>query len=73
MIAPKTNPAAPQAIASGMRPSRRPLTTPSHAPSRPTEPHAAICHGVHGPWPNTMFEASAPTAPTTKPGAPPRT
>ena len=37
----------------------------------PTTPQPAICHGVHGPWPKKTFDASAATAPTTKPGAPP--
>src|SRR5919197_3572691 len=54
-----------------MRPIRRPVTAPSAAPTRPTSPHAPICHGVHGPWPKTRFEASAAIAPTAKPGAPP--
>src|SRR5439155_1446020 len=42
-------------------------------PPTPTRPQATICHGVHGPCPNTRLELSAPIAPTAKPGAPPRT
>ena len=39
----------------------------------PTPPHAAICHGVNGPWPKKTLDASAATEPTAKPGAPPST
>ena len=37
----------------------------------PTAPQPTICHGVYGPWPKKKFDASAATAPTAKPGAPP--
>ena len=73
MTAPKPSEATAQAAASGIRPSSRPATRASPAPASPTPPHAAICHGVHGPWPKNRFEASAATAPTTNPGAPPST
>ena len=43
----------------------------STAPPIPTPPQAAICHGVHGPWPMKMFETSGVIAPTANPGAPP--
>ena len=49
----------------------RPASRAEHRAEDPAAPQAAICHGVHGPWPKTRFEASAATAPTTKPGAPP--
>src|SRR6476646_8611121 len=38
----------------------------------PTRPHASICHGVHGPWPRNMFEASAAPAPVARPALGPR-
>src|SRR3954454_4659492 len=72
-IAPKSRPIAPQNRASGTRATRRPVAAPRAAPSRPARPQAAICHGVHGPWPKTTFDASAPVAPTANPGAPPST
>ena len=53
--------------ASGARRCARPAT--SAAPSTPHIPQPAICHGVHGPWPNQKFETSAASAPTAKPGA----
>ena len=37
----------------------------------PVTPQAAICHGVHGPWPKKKFEVSPAIAPTANPGAPP--
>jgi hypothetical protein len=43
----------------------------SSAPKMPTPPQPAICQGVKGPCPKKTFDASAPTAPTTKPGAAP--
>src|ERR671923_1227579 len=58
-------------MASGTRPSRRPLAAPSIAPMIPMSPQAPICHGVHGPWLKTKFELNAAIAPTAKPGAPP--
>ena len=70
----KANPATPQT--SGQRPTRpmrprRVADARAPAPSDARGPHAAICHGVHGPWPKKKFEVSPATAPTTKPGAPP--
>ena len=64
----------------GERAGDRERAAPERAPGRraqqraadsPTPPHATICHGVHGPCPKKKFEASAATAPTAKPGAPP--
>ena len=66
-------PAIAQAIASGQRRRSRPKTRASSAPKSPTPPQAAICQGVNGPWPKNTLDASAPIAPTTKPGAPPST
>ena len=71
MIAPKPSPAAPQSSANGIRPICCPVTRPMIAPKTPQRPQATICQGVQGPWPKSRFEASAATAPTTKPGAPP--
>ena len=48
-----------------------PLTRASPAPSTPVAPHAAICHGVHGPWPKKKLDASPAIAPTANPGPPP--
>src|SRR3954453_2880953 len=73
MTTPKNRPANPHAIASGTRPSSRPRDSrASPAPNNPTLPQAAICHGVHGPWPKNRFDTSAASAPTANPGAPPR-
>ena len=74
MIAPKSRPerAAEQRERHARHTARR-SRRPSAAPSRPHRPQAAICHGVHGPWPKTRLDASAPMAPTAKPGAPPST
>ena len=41
------------------------------APITPVAPQAAICHGVHGPWPKKKFEVSPASAPTANPGPPP--
>ena len=73
ITAPKSSPAAAHAAASDARPSSRPKTRASPAPSNPAPAQPAICHGVHGPCPKKRFEASAATAPTMNPGAPPRT
>ena len=71
ITAPKNAPASPQATARLARPSSRPNARASSAPPTPTPPHAHICHGVHGPWPKNTLLASAATAPTANPGAPP--
>ena len=52
-------------------PRSRQATRASAAPNSPTPPQPTICHGVHGPWPKNRLLASAATAPTMKPGAPP--
>ena len=57
-----------------MRPSSRPTDArEAGAEQADARPSRAICHGVHGPCPKNRFEASAATAPTAKPGAPPST
>ena len=48
-------------MASGQRPIERPVRRASSAPITPVAPQAAICQGVHGPWPKKKFEASAAT------------
>ena len=71
----KTKPAAQQTIASGHRPNARASSAPvrlripqaSAAPSTPVAPHAAICQGVHGPWPKKKFELSAGQGPDGEP------
>ena len=71
----KAKPTTQHTIASGQRPiAGRPRSThrASPAPITPVAPQAAICHGVHGPWPKKKFEVSAASAPTANPGAPPR-
>ena len=40
--------------------------------SQPMMPIANICHGVHGPWENSIFETSMVIAPTKKPVSPPK-
>ena len=39
-------------------------TSPAENPTSPIE---NICHGVHGPWPNTIFDTSIVTAPVINP------
>jgi hypothetical protein len=73
MTAPNARPATAHAAASETRPSSRPARRASPAPARPQPPQATICHGVHGPCPKNRLDASAATAPTMKPGAPPST
>src|SRR4029077_20031958 len=63
--------ASAHAIANPARERRRLRSAPSAAPARPTSPHAAICHGVYGPWPRTMFDVSIPSAPTENPASGP--
>ncbi len=41
------------------------------ARASPVTPQAAICHGVHGPWPKKKLEVRPASAPTTNPGPPP--
>ncbi len=71
ITAPKNAPASPQATASETRLRCWPATLARTAPPTPIAPHAHICHGVHGPWPKNTLLASAATAPTANPGAPP--
>ena len=40
--------------------------------SQPIDPIANICHGVHGPWENSIFETSMVIAPTKNPVSPPK-
>ena len=65
------NPTTAHTIASGQRRIRPRVSTASPAPISPVAPHAAICHGVHGPWPKKKFDTSPASAPTTKPGPAP--
>ena len=48
MKALKPSPRTKQASAKANRPLRSGAASP---PTRPHRPHASICHGVHGPWP----------------------
>ena len=80
------NPTTQHTIASGQRPIDGWLPGRPHrrrariagevaqardAPITPVTPQAAICQGVHGPWPKKKFDVSPASAPTAKPGPPP--
>ena len=54
------------------RPRRRTPLRYKMPASQPMIPIANICHGVHGPWENSIFETSMVIAPTKNPVSPPK-